>query len=265
VRSVNYVARNRVILPTTLSFANQDLIVAAPLHLCHRSPECCDPRDEEHCCSLYRNRLSCVVYDLPFVWDDTYIHIDVFIILFLCTEQIILSAMIVFWLMHLPICCSVRRNLIPAWPNLIYWFHKSPFACRKYSIKVVLLYCGSSILYSTSLSHSTKHCLNLYIYIYIYIYIYCVCVCIGILGRGEWSSTRPCRFTPGESTQGTHWIVGWVGSRVGLDAMEKRKSCTAGIEPGPSNRLRSLERIFFLIRMLGGGVQAGSTRHVGHW
>jgi hypothetical protein len=31
---------------------------------------------------------------------------------------------------------------------------------------------------------------------------------------------------PGRFTPGTHWIVGWVGSRVGLDAVEYRKiSC----------------------------------------
>jgi hypothetical protein len=40
---------------------------------------------------------------------------------------------------------------------------------------------------------------------------------------GEWSATRPCRFTPGERAPGTHRIGGWVGPRVGLDAVEKRK------------------------------------------
>jgi hypothetical protein len=39
------------------------------------------------------------------------------------------------------------------------------------------------------------------------------------LDGGEWSASRPCRFTPG-----SHWIIGWVGLRVGLDAVEKRKS-----------------------------------------
>jgi hypothetical protein len=33
---------------------------------------------------------------------------------------------------------------------------------------------------------------------------------------GEWSASRPRRFTPG-----THWIGGWVGPRAGLDDMEK--------------------------------------------
>jgi hypothetical protein len=38
---------------------------------------------------------------------------------------------------------------------------------------------------------------------------------------GEWSASLPGRFTPGERAAGTHWIAGWVGSRAGLDDMEK--------------------------------------------
>jgi hypothetical protein len=37
--------------------------------------------------------------------------------------------------------------------------------------------------------------------------------------RGEWSASRPGRFTPG-----THWRGGWVGLRAGLDDVEKRNS-----------------------------------------
>jgi hypothetical protein len=33
---------------------------------------------------------------------------------------------------------------------------------------------------------------------------------------GEWSASRPGRFTPG-----THWIGGWVGPRAGLDNVKK--------------------------------------------
>jgi hypothetical protein len=36
----------------------------------------------------------------------------------------------------------------------------------------------------------------------------------------EWSTSRPGRFTPGEGTPGTDWIGGWVGPRVGLDAVK---------------------------------------------
>jgi hypothetical protein len=38
---------------------------------------------------------------------------------------------------------------------------------------------------------------------------------------GEWSASRPGRFTPGEIAPGTYWIGGWVGPRTGLDDMEK--------------------------------------------
>jgi hypothetical protein len=51
------------------------------------------------------------------------------------------------------------------------------------------------------------------------------------LVRGEWSDSRPGRFTPGERAPGTHWIVSWVGLRTGLD-VEKRKFLTLlGLEP----------------------------------
>jgi hypothetical protein len=43
------------------------------------------------------------------------------------------------------------------------------------------------------------------------------------LAGGEWSGSRPCRFTPGEEAPGTHWIGGWVDPRDGLDHVEKRK------------------------------------------
>jgi hypothetical protein len=40
---------------------------------------------------------------------------------------------------------------------------------------------------------------------------------------GEWSASRPGRFTPGERAAVTHWIGGWVGPGVVLDAVENRK------------------------------------------
>jgi hypothetical protein len=36
---------------------------------------------------------------------------------------------------------------------------------------------------------------------------------------GEWSTSRPGRFTPG-----THWIGGWLDLRAGLDDLEKINS-----------------------------------------
>jgi hypothetical protein len=38
------------------------------------------------------------------------------------------------------------------------------------------------------------------------------------LDGGEWSVSRPGRFTLGERAPGTHWIECWVGPRAGLDA-----------------------------------------------
>jgi hypothetical protein len=43
------------------------------------------------------------------------------------------------------------------------------------------------------------------------------------LVEGEWSASRPCRFTPGERTPGTHVLRCWVDPRAGLDDVEKRK------------------------------------------
>jgi hypothetical protein len=51
---------------------------------------------------------------------------------------------------------------------------------------------------------------------------------------GEWSASRPYRLTPGERARGTHWIGGWVGTRAGMDAVEKRKFLTLpGLELRP--------------------------------
>jgi hypothetical protein len=41
------------------------------------------------------------------------------------------------------------------------------------------------------------------------------------LAGGEWSASRPYRFTPAERAPGTHWIGGWVNRTAGLDDMEK--------------------------------------------
>jgi hypothetical protein len=39
------------------------------------------------------------------------------------------------------------------------------------------------------------------------------------LDGGEWSASRPVRFTFRERAPGTHWIGGWVGPRAVLDAV----------------------------------------------
>jgi hypothetical protein len=43
------------------------------------------------------------------------------------------------------------------------------------------------------------------------------------LDGGEWSASRPGRFTPRERAPGTHWIGVWVGPRAVLDPVVKRK------------------------------------------
>jgi hypothetical protein len=53
------------------------------------------------------------------------------------------------------------------------------------------------------------------------------------LDGGEWSASRPGRFTPRESTPGTHWIGGWIGSRAVLDAVVKRKIPSPRRESNP--------------------------------
>jgi hypothetical protein len=52
------------------------------------------------------------------------------------------------------------------------------------------------------------------------------------LDGGEWSDSRPGRFTPREKAPGTHWI-GWVGSRAVLDAMVKTKIPNPRLESNP--------------------------------
>jgi len=43
-----------------------------------------------------------------------------------------------------------------------------------------------------------------------------------MLDVGERSASHPGHFTPGERAPSTHWIGGQVGSRAGLDAVDKR-------------------------------------------
>jgi hypothetical protein len=55
------------------------------------------------------------------------------------------------------------------------------------------------------------------------------------LDGGEWSASRPGRFTSGEKVRGTHCIGGWVGPTAGMD-MEKRNFLSL---PGTEPRLSS--------------------------
>jgi hypothetical protein len=67
------------------------------------------------------------------------------------------------------------------------------------------------------------------------------------LAGGEWSASRPGRFTPDEKDPGTHWKGGWVDPRASLDDVEKRKFLTlSGIER--PTRSQSLYRPYRLCR-----------------
>jgi hypothetical protein len=68
---------------------------------------------------------------------------------------------------------------------------------------------------------------------WIYIHIFLT----SALAGGEWSASRPGRFTPGERDRGTHWIGGWMDPRGGLDDVEKRIFLTLpGLELRPLGR-----------------------------
>jgi hypothetical protein len=63
-----------------------------------------------------------------------------------------------------------------------------------------------------------------------------------VLVVGEWSASRPGRFTPG-----THWIGSWVGPRAGLDYVDKRKFLTIpGLEFRPLGRPARSQSVYRL-------------------
>jgi hypothetical protein len=67
----------------------------------------------------------------------------------------------------------------------------------------------------------------------VYIHIFLTSALVGV----EWSASRPCRFTPGESAPGTHWMGGWKGPRIGLNDVKKRKLLTLlGLKLQPLGR-----------------------------
>jgi hypothetical protein len=57
------------------------------------------------------------------------------------------------------------------------------------------------------------------------------------LTGGEWSASRPGRFTPTDIALGIHCIGCWMDPRAGLDDVEKRKFLTL-----PGLELRHLSR-----------------------
>jgi hypothetical protein len=75
--------------------------------------------------------------------------------------------------------------------------------------------------------------MNTYGEVDVYTYVSLTSALVG----GEWSASRPCRFTPLEIFPGTHWIGGLLGPRAGLEGMEKWKFL-----PLPGLELRPLSR-----------------------
>jgi hypothetical protein len=65
------------------------------------------------------------------------------------------------------------------------------------------------------------------------------------LDGGEWSSSRPNPFTPGEVEPGTHGIGTWVSPRADVDTMEEKEISYSFWEsnPGRSARSPSLYRL----------------------
>jgi hypothetical protein len=62
------------------------------------------------------------------------------------------------------------------------------------------------------------------------------------LDGGEWSTSCPGRFTPRERAPGTHRTGGWVGPRIGLDAVAKKKKSLHCLfrDSNPSRQVRGL-------------------------
>jgi len=77
------------------------------------------------------------------------------------------------------------------------------------------------------------------------------------LGRRKWSASGHCRFTLGERVRWTQWTRSWVGLKLGLDDLEKRKPPCPYLESNHSSsvvQLRSLVTVsivtFFTIQCL---------------
>jgi hypothetical protein len=50
------------------------------------------------------------------------------------------------------------------------------------------------------------------------------------LAGGEWLSSCPGCFTPGERAPGTHWIGGWVDPRAGFRRCGEEKNLAKAME-----------------------------------
>jgi hypothetical protein len=66
---------------------------------------------------------------------------------------------------------------------------------------------------------------------------------IWALVGGEWSASRPYRFTSGERALGTHWIGGWVSPRTDLEDMEKPVGYTDCATPAPIEKYKRYGKV----------------------
>jgi hypothetical protein len=73
------------------------------------------------------------------------------------------------------------------------------------------------------------------------------CFMTSALVGGEWSISRPGRFTPEERAPGTHWLGSWVDLRAGLDdLMERKLLILPGLELRPLGRPASSYSLYQL-------------------
>jgi hypothetical protein len=63
------------------------------------------------------------------------------------------------------------------------------------------------------------HAMKAYARVDVYTHVFLTSALVG----GEWSASLSSHFTPGERAPRTQWIGGWVGRRIGLEVLEKRK------------------------------------------
>jgi hypothetical protein len=75
------------------------------------------------------------------------------------------------------------------------------------------------------------------------------------LDGGEWSASRPGRFTPRERAPVTHWIGDWVGPRAGLDVVLRRKIPSPCRDLNPDHSARSPVLYHWAIPANGGKVK----------
>jgi hypothetical protein len=66
------------------------------------------------------------------------------------------------------------------------------------------------------------------------------------LDGGEWSASRPRRFTSRVRAPGTHWIGGWVGPRAVLNTVVKRKVPNPRRESNPRTPIVQPDAQFFV-------------------